>query len=351
MGARAGPRRYVSATVASLVVIAVVAAACSTAPRRGFQPPVPLSSAPEPAVSPPLARSPAGRLVPVGAEPEGIAVSPLTSVAAVAVRGAIPGIDLLDATTGRQQSFVALGGAARHLDLAGPGGPLLVPAESTDRLYVVALPSGRLLASAPVGRQPHDAAAIGPVVLVGDELANTAHIIEGGQVTAVIPVPLQPGGVAAVDGAFVVVGVRARVVAAYRPDGSFIAEAAAGAGPTHVVAGANGYFYVADTSGGALLVYRLAGAQLRQVGTVNLGRSSRPYGLAADPRTGWVFVTLTGTNQLVGMRLDGARIIKRSLWATGRQPNSVAVDTPAASVMVTDTASDQVELIPLPEGN
>lgn len=240
---------------------------------------------------------------------------------AVAVRGTRPGVELLDARTGNVQVFVPLGGEARHLELAAADGPLLVPVETADRLDVIALPSGRLLGCVPVGRQPHDAAAIGTTVMVGDELANTAHVISGGHVVEVVAAPLQPGGVAAVGGEFVVVGVRARVVAAYLPNGSMIANAAAGSGPTHVVAGADGYFYVADTLGGALLVYRLAGRHLRRVGAVGLGRFTRPYGLAADPGTGWVFVTLTGTDQLVGLRFEGDRVAQRVVWATGRQPN------------------------------
>jgi DNA-binding beta-propeller fold protein YncE len=243
-----------------------------------------------------------------------------------------------------------MGGAARPLELAGPCGPLLVPAETDDRLYEAALPSGRLLESVPVGRQPHIAAAIGSTILIGDELANTAQIIVGRHGSAVIAAPLQPGGVDAVDGAFVVVDVRARIVTAYRPDGSITSKAPAGTGPTHVVAGPDGYFYVADTLGGTLLVYQLTGTELHMVGKVGLGRSTRPYGLAADPDTRWVFVALTGTNQLVvGLRLQGGRVTKRVVWATGGQPNSVAVDAAADSAVVTATGSNQVEFIALQE--
>jgi DNA-binding beta-propeller fold protein YncE len=308
-----------------------------------------LPSAPEPAESRPPPGPPAGDVVAVAGEPEGIAISPARSVAAVAVRGARPGVDLLDAVTGQRRAFVPLAGTARHLELAGPDGPLLVPLESADRLDVLALPGGRLLESVPVGRQPHDAAAIGSTFMVGDELSNTVHLISGGHVTGIVAAPLQPGGLAAVDGEFVVVGVRARVVAAYRPDGSMITEATAGSGPTHVVAGADGYFYVADTLGGSLLVYHLSGPRLQRVGTVQLGRSSRPYGLASDPGRGWVFVTLTGTDQLMGLRFQDGRVTERLSWTTGRQPNSVAWDPTDRTAVVGDTASDEIEFIGIPE--
>ncbi|MDE3205255.1 MAG: YncE family protein [Acidobacteriota bacterium] len=344
---RRGRKPSVAVAVAAALVVAATAGACGTGPGR-FHSPAPLPGAPEPAASPPPTAPPAGRTVAVGTQPEGVAVSAATSTVAVAVRGAHPGVDLLDARTATLEKFVALGGEARHLQLGGPAGPLLVPAESDDRLYELALPSGAVEAAVPVGRQPHDAAAVGSTVMVGDELADTAHVVVAGRVTRVVPAPLQPGGVAAVDHEFVVVGVRARTVAVYRPDGTLVDRLAAGAGPTHVVAGPDGYFYVADTLGGALLVYRLAGGAVRAVGTVDLGGTSRPYGVAVDATTGWVFVTLTSTDQLVGLHLDGAAVTARAVWATGRQPNSVAVDPPARSVVVTDTGDDRLQFIPFP---
>jgi DNA-binding beta-propeller fold protein YncE len=138
------------------------------------------------------------------------------------------------------------------------------------------------------------------------------------------------------------------LVAVYRPDGTQVGQAAAGAGPTHVVAGAGGYFFVADTLGGSLLVYRLDGDRVRETAHVGLGKGSRPYGLASDPSSGWVYVTLTGDDQVVGLRFADGRVAERRTWATGQQPNSVAVDPGARSLVVADTASDQVEFIPLP---
>jgi DNA-binding beta-propeller fold protein YncE len=294
-------------------------------------------------------------MIAVGNDPEGIAASPGTSTLAVAVRGGRDGtgsaVELLDAATGALRHLVAFTGDARHLELAGPDGPLLVPDEAADRLIIIGLPGGRVLGSVRVGRQPHDAAADTGEYLVGNELGNTADLIVGGRVRRFFGVPRQPGGVAAVAGDFVVVGVRARVVAAYRPDGRLVAEAVAGTGPTHVVAGASGWFFVADTLGDRVLIYRLQGSVLRRAGHVSLPGGSRPYGLAAravSPTETWLFVTLTGTNQLVGLRFAGAEVIARDSWPTGRQPNSVAVDPSAGAIAVTASASNQVELIPSP---
>ena len=329
---------------AGSLLLTALAAGCGSA---GFRAPVPLHAAPEPAVSPPPTATPAGRLVPTGPGPEGIAVTSDGTIA-VAVRGPHPGLDLFDGATGARRRFVALDGEARHLGLAGPAGPVLVPVETADRLEAVDAASGRVTGTVAVGRQPHDAAAIGATWAVADEFGNSVHFIRDGAVTAVTAAPLQPGGITAAGGAFAVVGVRARVLAAYRPDGTLLARAACGAGPTHVVAGPDGWLYVADTLGGDLLAFHLSGTALQLRARIHTG--FRPYGLAADPDRGWVYVTLTGSDQLLGLRMVGARVVQRRVWPTGRQPNSVAVDTRDGLVAVTVSGSDQLELIGAPAG-
>ena len=331
--------------IAALLALAVLCG-CSGGTRAL---PKPLAAAPEPAASHQPAAAPAGRLVAVGRQPEGIVFDAPTDTLVVAVRGTRPGLDLLDGTSGRLRAFVPLDGAARHLALAGPGGPVLVPNETDDRLDVVSLPEGKLLSSIPVGRQPHDAAALGGTYMVSNELADSVDLISASAPARVIPAPLQPGGVAADASTFVVVGVRARELAAYRPDGTLIAKVACGQGPTHVVAGPGGYYYVADTNGGALLVFDVTASSVRQVARIPVGAA--PYGLEADPASGWVFVTLTGSNQVVGLRLSAAKVTARRLWATARQPNSVALDTGGGFLAVTATAEDRVELIPVGGGS
>ena len=321
--------------------VAALAAGCTS---TGFRAPTPLPAAPEPAQSPPPASAPAGRLVPTGPGPEGLAVTSDGTIA-VAVRGAHPGLDLFTGA-GSAERFVPLDGEARHLELAAPAGPVLVPVETADRLEAVDPATGRVTTSVPVGRQPHDAAAIGTTWAVADEFGNSLHIVRDGKVAAVVPAPLQPGGVAASGGAFAAVGVRARVIAAYRPDGTLLARAACGAGPTHVVAGAPGFFYVADTLGGDLLTFHLVGSRLRLESRIHTG--FRPYGLARDPATGWVYTTLTGSDQLLGLRMTGGRVTERRVWPVGRQPNSVAVDRHDGLLAVTVSGSDQLELIEAP---
>ena len=99
-----------------------------------------------------------GRIVPVGKSPEGVVVDAATRTVAVAKRDPNE-LVLLNADTGQVGQRVALPGFVRHLQLADPGGPVLVPVESANALVRVELPSGRALPQILTGTIPHDAAA------------------------------------------------------------------------------------------------------------------------------------------------------------------------------------------------
>jgi len=319
--------------VAAIAFAQAVVDACGAATA-----PSPLATAPEPATSPPVRTRPAGTVLQLGGTPEGVAVG-RDGWAAVNVRGP-DGLVLFNLGSPSTRRFVALPGSARHLELAAPGGPLLVADESDDRLVEVALPSGAVVRSVPVGRQPHDAAAAGGGrVFVGDELADTVHVIEPDGTTHVVAGPLQPGGVAAAaDGSVVVVvGVRGRRITAYRPDGVPIGTANCGAGPTHVVFG-GGDFWVADTNGGAVLGFRIGPKGPRQVARIPVG--ARPYGIAYDARRDTLWVTLTATDELAGLHLRGTTVTSRVTYPTVRQPNSAAVDETSGAVVVTGSLPD-----------
>jgi DNA-binding beta-propeller fold protein YncE len=197
-----------------------------------------------------------------------------------------------------------------------------------------------------VGRQPHDAAAVGPVVFVGNEYSNTVSLVRGGRQVAVEPAPLQPGGVAAArDGSsVVVVGVRGRRIEAYAPDGRSLGSASVGVGPTHVRAAPNGLFYVADTEGNAVIFFRVTASGPRQVGSTRT-QCCTPYGIAIDGRRGVLYVTLTASNLLESFRMSGTSLVPGRTWPTVRQPNDVAVDEATSRVYVAGTADNQLQLI------
>jgi len=328
------------------VTAVVMAAALVACGDGGGSADRPRTDVPEPAAAPAAAADLPGRIVALSGEPEGLVWDTTTGTIAAAVRNP-GGVVLVDAASGAERARIPLAGAARHLQLAGPGGPVLVPTENNDRLYRLALADGTVTGDTPVGRQPHDAApAAGGRVFVGDELADTVHIVAPDGSSEVVAAPAQPGGVASSpDGSVVVVvGVRGRRIEAYTPDGRSLGATACGVGPTHVRAGAGGLFYVADTQGGAVLVFRAGSEGIRQVGQVKTDGGA-PYGLAVDTARSRLYVTLTATNQLRSYRIDGDKLIAESEWASVRQPNDVAVDDATGRVVVAGTADGVLQFI------
>ena len=320
----------------ALIAAALLAAGCGSAAEN--PPPA------EPAVSPPLAERPAGQVRRVGSEAEGVVADPVTGLAAISFRDPNR-IELIDVATGRTVKRVPTGDPARHLSLAGPGGPVLAPIEYRDELLRIELPSGRT-SSVAVGDFPHDAAeAADGRVFVSDEGGDTISVVDGDRVEIALPSPEQPGGVAAAGNTVAVVAVAAREIAFI--DATTLERTATvegGAGPSHVVAGPDDgtdRFYVADTGGDAILVYA-GGTEPRLLDRTNVPDS--PYGIAVDGRRGRLWVTQTGRNRVVEMEVTDLAPKIIASYPTVRQPNSVAVDERTGRVIVVGRDSGDVQI-------
>jgi len=318
---------------------------CGSAP----QPP----SVPEPAASRAPRAAPAGRVVRLRGAPEGVVADPKTGLVAVSLRGRTLSsrrddvVALLDGRTGRVTRRVRVSAAPRHLQLAGPGGPVLAATEDGNALQRISLPGGRVTTT-PVGREPHDATAAAGRLFVGNELADTVSVIEKGKDVRRLPAPVQPGGLAGTArGAVGVVGVRGRQFEVF--DGRSLrslGRIGAGVGPTHVVAEPEGCFYIADTQGGAVLLVHLS-PRLEQYRRINV--PAAPYGIAVDPARDRLWVTQTGLNQMVEYALNGRRPkLLRTLPAV-RQPNTVTVNPKTGRVYVTGRG-DQLQILDPPRG-
>jgi hypothetical protein len=238
---------------------------------KKYTPPKKLLSAPEPAGSPPLQEEPAGEVIKLRSGPEGVVADPETGLVAVGLRNPDE-LALVDGGSGEVVRKVKLSGSPRHLGLAAPGGPVLVPAEPSDSLIQVGLPEGKVTDETPVGNFPHNvAAAPGGRIFVVSEAASTASVVENGKVIETIKTPLNPGGVAVTKSDLVgIVGVKGLALEVYDADTLDSVDIIdAGRGPTHVVAGPGNHFYVADTRGDALIVYETH-PELEQVDRVPL---------------------------------------------------------------------------------
>lgn len=300
--------------------------------------------APEPARSPPLEEDPAGKVVEVGPEPEGIVADPETNLVAVSLRGN-GRMALLDGETDEVVREAKIKGSGRHLALVAPGGPVLVPAERADSLVQVGLPEGEVQKRTKVGDFPHDVAAYDGRIFVANEFDSTASVIEDGRVVETFETPFQPGNVAATaDGLVGAVGVRGLALEVYDADTlKSLGRVDAGEGPTHLVAGSEGRFYVTDTRGDAVLVYETR-PEPRQVGRVPVSGGA-PYGIAIDLARDRLWVTLTANNRLDLYDLSDGSPRKVSSYPTVRQPNGVTVDLDSGRVFVAGTRGGEVQIL------
>ncbi|AKK29085.1 hypothetical protein [Mycobacterium sp. EPa45] len=321
----------------------ILAVGCGlTAGCAGRSAPVAITHAPpaEPAAAGPPTATPVGSIVRLGNAPEGIVVG-TSGIAAVAARNPNE-VVLFDATTGAQRQRIPTPSAARHLSLAAPDGPVLIPLEGSDELLEMTLADGRITATATgVGRQPHDAAATtSGTIVVTNEGGGGVVFVRDGRVLASLPAgPPQPGGAAAVGNYAAVADVQGNGVWVY--DGSTnqqVAQAPVGTKLTHAISLSGDLAAFADTDGGAVYVERIDPG-VRQVARIDA--PGKPYGLAYDARRHRLYITLTERNavRVVDVANPAASRALTDL-ATVRQPNSVAVEPNSGAVLVTGSDPD-----------
>lgn len=299
----------------------------------------------ETAGSPALTGAPAGQVIAVGSQAEGVAADPVTHLVAVGVREP-DALAIIDGRTGVVLRRVPLPGHLRHLQLAAPAGPLLVPDESSGSLLTVTLPAGQVSARIPVGRYPHDATRTADgTTVVADELGAALVFIRDGAVQARITDVIQPGGVTATGADVAMIDVHEHTLDLYRTDPvTRVARVPAGAGPSHLIADRHGRLYVVDTRADRLLTYTTA--RLTQPALTSLPGS--PYGIAYDTARDRLWVTLTGKNEVVGLDVSGSVPREVARFRTVRQPNTVAVDSATGRVFVAGRTGGQLELIDPP---
>lgn len=305
-----------------------------------------LPGAAEPADAPVPLDKPAGRVIPLGGQAEGVVADPTTGVVVVALREPL-GLALVDGQSGEVVGRVPLPGPVRHLQLAAPGGPVLVPSEGSGEVVTVQLPSGEVGSRIPIGEWAHDATATADgTIAVADEMGASVVLVRDGQVMHRFVDVTQPGGVAAVDQLVGVVDVHEQTLSVYdtvRLERT--GRVPAGRGPTHLVGDRFGRLVVADTRGGWVLLFATS-PSLHLIGQVWL--SGSPYGLTYDPTRDRLWVTLTALNQVVGLDVSGHRPREVARIPTVRQPNSVAVDPTTGRVFVASRVDGTLQLIDPP---
>ncbi|WP_327139609.1 YncE family protein [Nocardia sp. NBC_01327] len=115
----------------------------------------------------------------------------------------------------------------------------------------------------------------------------------------------------------------------------------AGDGAADMIGDHFGRRIVTDTAGGQLLVYTADPLVLRQGFPVG----SSPYALAYDQRSETVWVTLTGSNEVVGYDLSTGIPVEVGRYPTVRQPNTVTIDDRTGDLFVGSGTGDGLQRI------
>lgn len=297
----------------------------------------------EPRQAPPPTQQPPGTQVPVGTSPEGVVVDAESRRVAVAVREP-NALVLLDADTGTVTARTPLPGFARHLQLAAPGGPVLVPVESADALVRVDLPDGRAQQQILTGTFPHDASqAANGTVFVANEHGGTVAAVRDNTVVKVFTDSVQPAGLAPTGSLMGLLDVRKNDLTIYDTDNlTIVGSTPAGDGPTHLVADKHGRLIAADTRGDAIRVFT-ADPEPKEVAVV--AQPGGPYGITYDPNRDRLWVASSGTNEVVGydMADDTPREVTRI--ATVQNPYTLGVDATTGTLFVAGVTAGVIQII------
>jgi DNA-binding beta-propeller fold protein YncE len=314
---------------------------------EGTRPPAgKLPPAAEPQSAPPQTAQIPGRFVAVGDSPEGVAVDAVTRTVAVAKRNPNE-LVLLNADTGAITGRTPLPGFARHVELAAPGGPVLVPMESANALIRVDLPGGHAGPQIVTGTVPHDAAQTqNGTVFVANELGGTVAVVRGDKVVKVFTDVVQPAGTAA-DGLSVgVIDVRANNLTVYDAAAlTIVGSTPAGQGPTHLVTDKHGRMIAVDTRGNAIRVFVPLPTPHE---VASIPQPGGPYGVAYDPVRDRLWVASSGTNQVVGYDMTQPTPREVQRLPTVQNPYTLGVDTTTGRLFVAGVTGGAVQIIDVP---
>jgi DNA-binding beta-propeller fold protein YncE len=305
-----------------------------------------LPPAAEPEAAPEQTESIAGWTVPVGDAPEGVVVDSVTRTVAVAKRNPNE-LVLLDADTGNVIGRTPIPGFVRHLQLAAPGGPVLVPVESANALIRVELPSGRAEPPITTGTGPHDATqARNGTVFVSNEFGATVVALRGDIIVKDFVGSVQPGGMAAAGDSVGLIDVRKNDLTVYDAAAlTVVGSTQAGMGPTHVVGDRHGRLIVTDTRGDSIRVFTPRPTP-QEIASV--AQPGGPYGIAYDATRDRLWVTSTGTNEVVGYDMADAMPREVRRLPIVQSPNSLGVDATTGRLFIAGVPGGVVQIVDPP---
>jgi DNA-binding beta-propeller fold protein YncE len=330
---------------AMLVAVLVAAVGCGEPPSAGPNT-TGLPPAAEPEAGTEQTEPIPGRTVPVGDAPEGVVVDAVTRTVAVAKRNPNE-VVLLNADSGAITGRTPLPGFARHLQLAAPGGPVLVPVESANALVRIVLPSGRAEPPITTGTGPHDATqARNGIVFVSNEFGGTVVALRGDAIVKDFAGSIQPGGMAAVGDWAGLIDVRKNDLTVYDAQAlSVVGSVPAGIGPTHLVADRHGRLIATDTRGDTIRVFT---PQPTPQDVATVVQPGGPYGIAYDAERDRLWVTSTGTNEVIGYDMTDATPREVQRLPTVQNPNTLGVDATTGRLFIAGVPGGVVQIVDPP---
>ncbi|TXG91235.1 hypothetical protein DW322_14695 [Rhodococcus rhodnii] len=117
----------------------------------------------------------------------------------------------------------------------------------------------------------------------------------------------------------------------------------AGEGATELTTDHFGRILVSDTIGHEVLVHTTGDLMLRQ----RFPTGEAPFAVAYDDVHERVWVSLPGTNEVVGYDLGTGVGVETERFTTVRQPDALAVDPESGSLIVASATGDGVQRIPI----
>lgn len=289
--------------------------------------------------SPALSNPPAGTVIPV-AEPVAAAVLDTTTGT----------VAMLTPDGGRLLLVPAADPAAAPREVTLPGG---TAALSAPRDGVVAVPAGRAvarvnLADGAVTTLPVDAEVRSTLLqdggrtVVGTADGTVLELDSAGAQTHSVDGLVSVDALGATDDHVTALDRRQTSVTDIDlADGDRGLALRAGEGATNLVTDRFGRILVTDTIGGELISLTTDPLMMHQRFPV----PDSPFGVAVDAKTGLVWVTVTGTNEVVGYDLSTGIPVEQHRFPTVRQPNAVAVDPDSGAVFVASATGDGLQRI------
>ncbi|WP_433612924.1 hypothetical protein [Prescottella agglutinans] len=290
----------------------------------------------------PAGATPAGTVQNLGRSIDALAFDPTSKTTAILADG---GTHLLLQAEGRAEPRdVVLDGRAAQLTVA-PDGRVLLPMDG--RVQIVDTASGQKSSVTVDGDArsalflPDGKLAVGLAsgrIQIVDANGSVSETISG--LASVDALALTKGDLSALDRR------QTSLTDVELDDSSLGMALRAGEGATQLTTDEYGRILVADTTGDELLVFTTDPLMMRQRYPI----ADAPYGVAYDDRTDLVWVTVTGTNKVIGYDISTGIPVEKVRYDTVRQPNSVAVDTAGGALLVGSATGDGLQRIPLAAG-